>query len=98
MTGAAGGDLPDRKAELGQPPGVVLGLQIAGKHSDPFALVHPLERPFQQRSLARSRRTDEVHAENSVLAIALAQLLGQYLVLVQDLLFDRDAVHSSTSM
>src|SRR5271165_5807250 len=98
VTGTAGGDLLHRKAELGQALGIVLGLQIAGKDGDASAFIHALEGPLQQGRLARAGCTDEVDAKESELPVTLAQLLSQNLVLVEDLLFDGDSVHSSTSM
>ena len=98
VAGAAGHNLLHRKPKLRQPLRVVLGLQVAGEHGHARALVHALQRLLQQQRLARSRRADQVHAQDSLLAIAFAQLLGENLVLVQDFLFDFDSAHSSTSM
>src|ERR1019366_5503829 len=98
MAGAPGDNLLYGKAELCQSLRVVLGLQIASEHRDARTLVHAVQSLLQQQRLARSRRTDEVHAQDPLLAIALAQLLGENLVLIQDFLFNFHSAHSSTSM
>src|ERR1035438_2274710 len=98
MASSAGNDLLHGKAELRQPLGIVLGLQIAGEDGHARVLVHAVQSLLQQQRLARSRGADEVHAQNSLLAIAFAQLLGENLVLVQDFLFDFNSTHSSTSI
>src|SRR5271165_2350137 len=98
VAGAAGGDLLHGESKLCQTLSVVLGLQIAGQHSDSGALVHALEGALQQGSFSRARSADQIDAQQSELPVTLAQLFGQRLVLVEDFLLDGDAVHDSTSM
>src|SRR5271157_1429199 len=98
VAGAAGGNLLHRKSKPRQAFRIIFGLQIAGKHSNPRALVHALERALQQRGFTRAGSADEVEAQNSNLPVAFPQLFGQDLVLVQNLLFNFYAVHPSTSI
>src|ERR1019366_2087213 len=69
-----------------------------GEDGHTRALVHAVQSLLQQQCLARSRRADEVHTQNPLLAIAFPQLLGENLVLVQDFLLNFNSAHSSTSM
>ncbi len=97
VAGASGDDLLGWESPFGQALGVVLRLQIAGQQGHAFRLIHALQRVLQQRRFAATRRADDVHHKNLVLAEALAQLCRQLLILVQHLLFHYNLAHSSTS-
>src|SRR5271157_183488 len=98
VAGTAGGDLLHRKSELRQAFRVIFGLQIAGKHGDPRAFVHALECALQKGRFPRAGGADEVDAQKSKLPVTFPQLFCEVLVLVEDLLFNFYAVHSSTSI
>src|SRR5215469_2086352 len=98
MAGAAGHDVLHRKPELGQPPGVVLRLEVTRQHRHASSLVHALQRLLQQQCLAGSWRSDQVHARDSLPPISFTQLFSENLIFAQDFLFDFDSAHSSTSM
>lgn len=81
MTGPAGSDLLGGKAEAGQAAGIVVCLDVAGKHCDPRLRSKVLQGPLQQRGLAGAGRADEIHAQHVMPAKALAQFVRDALVL-----------------
>src|SRR5271167_3262205 len=97
VTGAAGNNLPNRKAVTRKPPRIIVGLEIAGENGHGVLLGKRRQRFFQKCGLARARRTDQVDAENSFVAIALAQSRGQSIILAEHLFFYGLAHGSSNS-
>src|SRR5271165_404937 len=97
VTCSAGHDLAHGKTVACQSTRVIVGLQIAGEHRDRSIFRKASQRFFQQRGLARAWRADEVHAQDILVAITLAQRRGQAIVFAEDFSLYDFTHRSSTS-
>src|SRR5208337_32101 len=96
MASSSRDDLPHRKSVAHEAPRVVVRLQVPGENCHRSARRKAAQRFFEQRRLSGTRRTDEIDAENVLLAVALAQLRRQPVILVEDF-FLYDFSHGSSN-
>src|SRR5581483_6719029 len=73
VASASGSDLANGKSVAGQALGIVIGLDVACEDGYAPPCVEGRQGPFEQGSLARARRTDEVDTDGSVACKARAQ-------------------------
>ena len=88
MAAAAGIDLNDRYIMAGNAVGVLRGEKITFNNCQPQLFVKSRDRFFQERRLARSRRSQKIQDKDSLLCQLLAQGGGYGVVLSQNVLHD----------
>ncbi len=96
MACAAGNNLSDGKTVAGKAAGVIVSLNVSGKYSDGMGWRKRRQGSFEKSGFAGARRTDEIHAKNILLAVALAQLRGQAIIFAQNF-FLYDFAHGSSN-
>src|SRR5579883_2314341 len=94
VAGAAGGDLFHGEPEALETGRVIFRLDVAGEHGHSRLARQGRQGAFQKSGLARARRTNQVDAQDTVLAKTLAQARGEPFVFTQDFLFQEHSVHS----
>src|SRR5450631_736840 len=74
-----------------QPASIVVCLDVSGEHSNASQRIEMRKRLLQQGCFPRAGRTDQVQAEDTIVAESFSERLGDAMVLIQHLGFKRQA-------